>query len=289
MSNVKRGFTLPELLVIVAILIILTALTVPFFRYFGEELDLNNSAEGIINSLRLAQNKTLASEGFSQWGVYFTTTTVPHQYILFKGPSFALRDALFDEYQNLPNSVEISEIQLDGTNEVVFNRINGTANQSGSITLRLKNDFSKTKTIFIESSGQVGLSGPSVPINSRLKDSRHVHFDYSRLIATTTETITLTFESTVIENIVIAENLKDGQIYWEGGVNVGGEIQKIKIHTHRLNNPDTQFSIHRDRRYNNKSLVVTISGDGSGTVIDYSADGLNTTSNSVFVSNLQWQ
>ena len=80
------------------------------------------------------------------------------------------------------------------------------------------------------------------------------------------------------------------QFYWEGEVNVNGQNQKIKIHTHRLNDPDTLFSVHRDMRFNDKALKISISGDPSGNLIEYSADGLTTTESSVFVSGpLQWQ
>ena len=279
------GFTLVEVLVIVGILIVLIALSVPAFRFFQKESDLGNSAEEIINTLRLAQNKTLASEGGSQWGIYFENTTTPHQYILFKGSSYALRDISFDEIHKLPKSVEIYQINLAGGKEVIFNRITGETSQAGNLGLRLISDTSKTKTIYIENSGQVGLSGPTAPSDTaRVKDSRHIHFDYGRVISTSAEGLTLNFEGGVSKTIVISENLKDGQIYWEGEVDVSGQIQKIKVHTHRLNNPDTQFCIHRDRRYNNKSLIITISGDGSGSLISYTADGQESRGTSIFLA-----
>ncbi|MDI6891342.1 MAG: hypothetical protein QMC83_10480, partial [Thermodesulfovibrionales bacterium] len=114
-----RSFILIELLVIIGILLILVAIAIPNFRFFQKESDLANSAEEIINTLRLAQNKTLASEGASQWGVYFDNTTSPHQYTLFKGINYTSRDVNFDEVHKLPGSVEISEINLGGGSEVV--------------------------------------------------------------------------------------------------------------------------------------------------------------------------
>jgi len=284
------GITLVELLVIVGILIILTAIATPTLRYFQRESELVNSSEEIINTLRLAQNKTLASEGASQYGVYFDNLTSPHQYTLFKGKNYSSRDTLFDEIHKLPESVEIYEINLAGGKEVIFERIFGITSQSGNASLRLKETPTKSRTIFVQASGQVTLGEEASPSDEdRIKDSRHVHFDYSRVIDTASEKITLTFEGGVTKEILIGENLKDGQIYWEGEVDVLGEIQKLKIQTHRLNNPDSQFSIHRDRRFNNKALIINISGDTSGTLIEYSADGLTTNSTSIFVSNLIWQ
>jgi len=289
--ELNKGVTFIELLVIVGILVILTVISVPTLLFFQREADLNNSTEEIINTLRLAQNKTLASEGASQYGAYFDSTTSPHQYTLFKGTDFASRDSSSDEIHKLPKVVEFYEINLGGGNEVVFDRVTGETGQPGNVSLRLKTDLTKTKTVYIESSGQVGQTS-SFPTNGRLEDSRHVHFDYSRVIDTTTEKLILTLDTTVTKEIIIADYLKDDQIYWEGEVDVGGDIQKLRIHTHRLNNPDTQFCVHRDRRYNDKALDIDISGDGGATpnLIGYSSDGLTTTKgSSIYVSEPGWQ
>jgi len=293
--SISKGVTFIELLIIVGILAILAAISIPAFRYFQRESDLDNSTEEIINTLRLAQSKTLGSEGASQYGVYFDNSTDPDQYTLFAGSSYS---SLVDEIEihKIAKTVEIYEIDLQGGQETVFDRLTGTTNQFGHISLRLKSDTSKTKIIYIGNSGKIGLSAPEIPSDTeRIKDSRHVHFDYNiRTIDTLSEKLTLTFtydSSSVTKEIIIADNMKDGQIYWEGEVAVNGVNQKIKIHTHSLNDPDTytQFCVHRDRRYNDKALTITLSGDVSGNLIQYTADGSSTTFTSLYVSNLLWQ
>lgn len=281
-----KGFTLVEALTIVGILIVLIAISIPAFRFFQRESDLNNSVEETLNTLRLAQNKTITSEGAAQYGVHFEAG----KYVLFKGATYN-SSASDNEIRNLPKSVEIYKVELaGGGSEVVFARVTGTTNQFGRVYFQLKTDISKTKTIYIENSGQVGLTSPTVPSEAnRIKDSRHTHFDYSRPISTPSESLTLNFEGGVTKTIIISENLRGGQIYWDGQIDVGGQIQKLKIHTRRLNNPDTQFCIHRDRRYNNKSLDITLSGDPTGSLINYSTDGLTTTKTSIYATNPQWQ
>ena len=281
-----KSFTLVEVLTIVGILIVLTAISIPAFRFFQRESDLNNSVEETLNILRLAQNKTIASEGASQYGVHFET----EKFVLFKGVNYD-PSATDNEIHNLPKSVEIYKVELvGGGSEVVFDRVTGTTNQFGKVYFQLKTDISKNKTIYIENSGQVGLTSPTVPSETgRIKDWRHTHFDYGRPISTPSESLTLNFEGGVTKTIIISENFRDGQIYWDGQVDVGGQIQKLKIHTHRLNNPDTQFSIHRDRRYNNKSLDITLSGDSTGSLINYSTDGLTVTKTSIYAADPQRQ
>lgn len=289
-SNIVAAFTLVELVIVAAIIAILAAVTTPAFRYFQQKSDLNNSAQDLISALRLAQNKTAASQGQSQWGVYFSTSTSPNQYTLFKGANYASRDTQFDEPRKLAAAVEIYQIDLGGLSEVVFNKITGAAVSPGSLSVGLKIDFAQNKIIYIDALGQAGFTAPpAISDASRIKDSRHVHFDYNRTISTPSENLILTFDGTTQQTLAIASNLKDGQIYWEGEVNVGGDIQKIKITTHKLNNPDTQFSVHRDRRYNNKSLKIELSGDISGSLLEYSANGLITTKTSIYAASSIWQ
>lgn len=288
------GFTLIETAVVLGIIFILLALTAPVYRFFEMEGDLTNGAEEIVNALRLAQDKTMASENASRWGVYFSTST--NQYTLFRGNSYAARTISLDEVRNLPKTVEFYGVDLTGGSEVVFERVTGNANSTGNVSVRQKTDSSRTKTIYVESSGQISQTATLAPSDdNRKKDSRHVHFDYSRSISTSSEILILNFNygaSTTTQDIVISENIKDNQIYWYGEITVDGEIQKLKIHTHRLNNPDTLFSIQRDMRYNTKALSIEI-GDSPdpdiGTLIAYDASGTVSTGTSIYVSNFQTQ
>jgi len=79
-----RGLTLVEILVVIGIAIILMGLVIISYRSFQKESDLTNTSQEIMNVLRLSQNKTLASQETSQWGVYFSTSASPQEYILFK-------------------------------------------------------------------------------------------------------------------------------------------------------------------------------------------------------------
>jgi len=290
------GLTIIELLTVVAILIILTSISISLFRIFQKESGLTNTAEEIINMLRFAQNKTLASQESSQWGVYFLTSSSPQEYILFKGGDYTSRDPAYDQVHKIPEKIEIYEVNLTGGgSEIVFERISGDTNYSGNVSLRLKENTLKTRQIIVEQSGKVVSSPETSPSDTgRIKDSRHVHFDYSRQIDTLSEVLTLTFtynSSGETRDIIIADNMKGGQIYWEGEVEVDGSMQKIKIHTHRLNDIvlGTEFCVHRDRRYNNKKLTIEISGDGTGDLIQYDADDQTPQGTSIYASTPIWQ
>lgn len=296
----KRGFTLIEISIIVALIGILLSVSLAGFVFQRKATDLKGSAEEVINILRLAQSKTLGSTDNAQYGVYFSNSISPNQYILFTGANYASRNPSLDIVYSLPGTMEFYSINFNGGNELVFEKLTGETNLPGQLSLRIISDPSQSQSVFVSGSGAVSLLSPIAESDSnRVKDSRHVHFDYSRpsfvSCPLTDASLSLYFDGagTPQQTISFCNNLIGGQLFWEGTVSVAGSDQIIQIRTHYLqdiNYPNgTQFSVHRDRRFNDKSFRVTISGDSSGDIINYSADGLTTNYSSIYVSNLQWQ
>ena len=300
------GFTLIEIILVVGIFAILLTVSMAAFGSFRDDSQLQNTTNDIQAVLRLAQNKTVASEGAEQYGVYFNVSSSPHEYILFGGASYA--SGAVETIYRLSDLVQFSSTIFSGLSgqEVVFDRIQGTTTNYGEVVLQSTLDAVNTRIISVSGGGSIEVS--STPLGNegncqsdpdpgnRACDSRHVHVTYAgRQINTATEEITLNFDSGVkTETIVIANNLSGGQIVWEGTINVGGEDQKIKLHTHQLNGGpglnETQFSIHRDKRFNTKSLVITLSGGSpNNTLIEYDAGGVVTPGDPFYVTATQEQ
>ena len=80
----NNGFTLIEILLVMAVLIILLIMSVVLLGPSQKQSDLQGSSQEIISALRRAQNRTLASENDSTFGVFIDTISSPHQYILFQ-------------------------------------------------------------------------------------------------------------------------------------------------------------------------------------------------------------
>jgi len=287
----NKGFTLIETIAIVSILIILISIAIPVINNIGEQSSLENTVIEVVNDLKLAKTKTIGSEGNSAWGVYFSTTT-PHKYIVFKGVDYDARDVSFDEIHALPKNIAFSSLNLEGgIDEIVFDKITGKTSAFGTIVLDFGSGSSDPKTVYIENSGNVSNAAFSVTDTDRVKDSRHTHFTYTRNIDTLTEDIILTFEGGIIETIPITDNITAGQIFWDSAVDVAGEIQTIKIHTHSLNVSNTTvFCVHRDLRYNTKALDIDIDGDpkymiSSPVLLEFAVDNSAVKGGSDFVSD----
>jgi type II secretory pathway pseudopilin PulG len=297
------GFTIIEVLVVVSIAVVVGTIMLVNFSLQKSKTDLHAITQGVASGLRSAQNKTVSSENYSSYGVYFNSSATPNQYVLFKGATYSSRDTSADAVFKLPSTYEFSLVSIGGGNEVDFTSLTGVTTQAGSVGIWLKNDHTQTEAVYVNASGAVGFSSPVTPTDTnRTKDSRHVHFDYNRTIVFDTspnpctgEIISLYFDGvgTPQYTLPVCSAIVAGQIDWSGTFTIGGQSQVISIHTHHLNDAGyankNQFSIHRDRRYNTKSLRITISGDNTGNLINYSADGSITTYSSSSVSNMAWQ
>ncbi len=280
----NKGFTLIEIIVVVAIFLILGALAVPELRYFQAQTTLNDDAKAIINILRLSQNKTLASEGATNYGVHFENKS----YVLFAGSTYSAT-ATTNVLYNLSPKIEIYEINFNGDGqEIVFNRITGTTSQYGAVKLRLTDSPGQTKTISVDETGQI-FSGTSdtypAPTN---KDNRHVHFSYNKGIKTAL-VLRLYFPDdnfTYDINFQNYLNTAKDEFNWQDTITVNNQNQTLKIHTHFLTDTSAQFSIHRDRRYNNKAVNISLDGDN---LINYAADGSVTRGTSPFITEPEKQ
>ena len=296
----EQGLTLIEVLVVISILLIILGISIQSFRYLQGEEVLSDSTEKIINILRLAQSKTLASEEDSKYGVHFDDTTDPNEYILFRTiPPFfdyASRDVSSDEVHQISKSVEIYDIDLVGGQDVVFSRLTGETANSGKVSLSLKSDNSKTGTVGIKTSGKITLGVESSPDDSgRTKDSRHVHFALGWSIQNATALkfyFPNTSETKTVDDITSYFDAGKTEFDWEGTFSIGAVDQIFRIHTHSLDILDTLLCIHRDRNNgeNNQEVIIYIVDSGiDKDIAHYLADFNDTVDLGAFGESIEVQ
>ena len=147
--QLKRGFTILEMLIAIAVLVILATIIIGAMANFRDSSEFNRAVDEVVAIIREARSKTLASEDGFQFGIHFESSRV----VLFKGTSFVDSDPN-NKVLTLSGRVEIFNINITGGN-VVFERLTGDANPSGDVSVRLKNDLTNTETIIIGSGGLV--------------------------------------------------------------------------------------------------------------------------------------
>ena len=121
-----KGFTFVELLLVIAIVAILLALTIPLGISFYKRQQLDVTTEEVIQALRRAQLKAMSQADYD-FGVYLGSGQTG-EYILFRGSSYGSHDEeeIFDISDN---------ISFSGLSEVVFSKLEGISSVTGDIVL----------------------------------------------------------------------------------------------------------------------------------------------------------
>jgi len=112
----KKGFTLIELMTVIALVLVFTALTVPAMKEFYEKEVLEREVRALENHLRIVQSRAIAGKNDSAWGIKF----FEDKYILFQGESFDEKVTDYDEEVYL-----FSETEIEGISEIVFEKLTG--------------------------------------------------------------------------------------------------------------------------------------------------------------------
>lgn len=140
----QRGFSLIEMVLSVAIIGLLTGITLPVYQSFLTRNDLDITSQQVAETFRRAQVYARGSKSDSVWSVEVQSSAVT----LFKGTSFGSRDTAFDEVISLPANITAS-----GTSEVQFAVLTALPNTAASVTLTT--NVSDTKTITVNAEGMV--------------------------------------------------------------------------------------------------------------------------------------
>ena len=140
----NAGFTLIEVLLSITAIAIIAGISIPVYQSFQNRNDLDIAATTFAQTIRRAQILAQAADGDMSWGARAQSGSIT----LFKGGSYATRDASFDETFDMPTSIILSGIQ-----EFVFTKFTGLPQTTGALTLTSANN--ETRTITINANGMV--------------------------------------------------------------------------------------------------------------------------------------
>lgn len=136
-----RGFTIIEVLIVVAILAVLLGIGLPLTIRFYQTYQISTLSENTLNMIRSAQEK--ARSGLGAHGIH----AEPGGITLYRGTSYALRDTAFDEREEIPSSITFL-----GTLDFQFMPPLGRPVSAGMITLQ---NVHRTDTISVNVQGLV--------------------------------------------------------------------------------------------------------------------------------------
>ncbi len=133
-----KGFTLPEVLLSVALLTIIGGMSIPMYRVFMVRDELDSAATTLAQNLRRAQMLSRSSSGDMTWGVHVGVGSI----LIYKGSNYVLRDSSFDENTSIPTTIVPT-----GTTEVTFSKVTGLPSATGTFTLTSQANEKRTITI----------------------------------------------------------------------------------------------------------------------------------------------
>jgi len=117
----ERGFSLLELLLVIAIGVILASLSAPLAIQFYENQLVTDASKQIQDTLDMARTFSVTNLGDAPHGLFLVPAS--HQYTLFQGESYVTRDVGEDQVYDFPASVTVTATST----EVVFSRLYGTS------------------------------------------------------------------------------------------------------------------------------------------------------------------
>jgi len=182
----SRGVTLIEILMVIAIMSILLGVSFAGYKQRGEELGLQRTALKVMADIERVREMAMSAEKLASgdvpiggWGIHFDAS-LPNEYIIFadktstpdhlydpatEGVGDGFEKIILDENDKIeitllsptipPNSLDV--IFLPPSPNVFINSFFPSSSDA-KITIRLKNNHSKTKIITINSVGLITVS-----------------------------------------------------------------------------------------------------------------------------------
>ncbi len=142
------GFTFIEVLVTVAIVAVLTTVSVVSFSTYLRRENLLANRSALLSGLREARSRTLASIGGSQYGVKIDAD----RFTVFPGSTFSSSTAdasyMFSQGVKITTTIPV----------VVFTRVTGNASASGTIEMFLTNDPETKKLVYVQNTGLINIT-----------------------------------------------------------------------------------------------------------------------------------
>lgn len=150
LGNIKSnaGFTLVEVLLILAILGLISGLAIPFYQSFQVSSEFDNTTQEIVQTMRRAQITAMSSKSLSDYGVHFAD----QQYIIFRGATFNPAD-IYNESFEIASTLSVS---TGGNDDIVFSSVSGLPNVEATIILNSTNG--KNSNIIINGLGVINVN-----------------------------------------------------------------------------------------------------------------------------------
>lgn len=147
----KKGFTLLELLIVIAILGILSVAGAESYRSFGKNIQINSITRTMSADLRQAQAKAMVGESGLKWGVHLVNSNDDYYEIFSTSDTYANASSTGRATTTLPKNISFSDPSSGNTKDIIFSKISGTTTATSTSII----SENITKTINISAIGTI--------------------------------------------------------------------------------------------------------------------------------------
>ena len=152
----RRGFTLIEMIITAAIVVILAAISLPGLLGGSQVSDLRSTSRALVASMRLAESQSVQEAQGMSWGIHLANpaSSTPF-YAVFSGTSY-VTGTVASMYR-LPSTVAFasSTLPIGSSTDVTFSVLSGLSSISTTFEFYLIAQPSLSSTISVASSGNV--------------------------------------------------------------------------------------------------------------------------------------
>ena len=153
-----KGFSLLELLLVIALLVTIAAMGSGFYTNYGKSVEVDSITSTMISNLKQAQSNSMVGVGGLKWGIHLVNGATDY-YEVFSTPT---------DYSNVSKVITSTNYLSDGivfttpvpstTQDIIFNKISGGTTAT-SVVVAFTNGT--TRTINISSIGSITSSTSS--------------------------------------------------------------------------------------------------------------------------------
>jgi len=136
------GFTLPEIIVVLSLIVIISAISVVAFFNLREKKSIDKDVDSVVSIIEKTRNMSLNRKNDSSYGVYFSTTSVS----VYSGGTRITGNKISEYPLEAISKIATTSLSSYGS-EIDFTKITGVPNATGTITISTAS-YSKVITVY---------------------------------------------------------------------------------------------------------------------------------------------